>query len=847
MKYGGSALLCIRAGGRMGISPPDFFVIPLPLFLPDYRKESVSMPERKPESKQGKVKASSNRTWKRGYRSKGPSKSMKIRANGFLLGGILTAATALSVNLFRIMIVQHDEYTERASSRQFSTITLAANRGTIFDANGTVLAQSATVYRIFVDPGLFAKEMELIEENNQKQIESAEQSEDPDAVPDLVDTGEVKRQLASFLADTLELEYGDVLDAFDKKDSNYIVLKKQVEKTKADKILDYVSEMKVPGSERKISLASVSRESDTKRYYPQNELAAAVIGFTGSDGNGLYGVEAYYDEYLSGIDGKTITATDASGNEMPYRYSKTYAAQDGDDVYLTIDMTLQTYLENAVSDMVDTYEVANRACGIILNAKTGAVMAMASVGGFDPNEPYEIADADVLDAINAITDEDERSTALGAARETQWRNKAVTETYTPGSVFKVYTASSALEENKISYSDSFYCPGTVDVAGIPYHCWKISGHGSETFEEILINSCNPAFISVGQKLGRTLFAQYFRAYGLAEKTGIDLPGETNSIHVDLENMSEVDLASSSFGQANALSPIQMVTGYAAVVNGGQLLQPYVVSKVVDQAGNVVLQNEKTVRRQVISEETSAEMRKALQAVVDNNGGSNASIAGYKIGGKSGTAQKLQGYISAELAEYIASYCCFAPADDPEIVLLILADEPNKSIDYYGSSVVAPYSRSVLEKALPYLGYYPSYDEDDESAKRVTVPLLIDNSVTQVIETLDELGLSYETIGDGQYVSMQTPLTGSEVTVGSTVLLYTGGITQTETVEVPDVVGLSMAEANAKFAEGGLNFIAKGASASRDDVQVLLQSIPGGTTVEKWSVITVDLGSMDETG
>ena len=426
-----------------------------------------------------------------------------------------------------------------------------------------------------------------------------------------------------------------------------------------------------------------------------------MIGFVDNDGNGFYGLEAYYDSNLSGIDGKTVTAVDANRNEMPYRYSKTYPAQDGDDIYVTIDMTLQTYLENAITDMVDTFQVANRACGIILDAKTGAVRAMASVRGFDPNDPYAIYDQLTQSQIMLLPEGDERDKAVAAARETQWRNKCVTETYIPGSVFKVFTASSGLEENAISYQDRFFCSGEYPMAGKPepFHCWKRRGHGSESFEEILTNSCNPAFISIGLKLGADKFSRYFEAFGLTEKTGIDLPGETSSVYISRNRMGDIELASSSFGQTNSLTPIEMVTGYAAVVNGGYLLQPYVVSKIVDKDGNVVQSNSKTVRRQVISEETSAEMRRALRAVVENNGGSNAYIKGYKIGGKSGTAQKVVKGVNERDWEYVASYCCFAPADDPEIVMLIMADEPNRKIDYYGSSVVVPYSRSILANVL----------------------------------------------------------------------------------------------------------------------------------------------------
>lgn len=805
-----------------------------------------------PEQLQAQKTAVASRTkWRRTKKKQAarPNTSMKIRANGFILSVMLIIALLLMMNIFRISVLNHDYYEEWAVSRQFGTINIPATRGSIYDCNGTILAQSATVYRIYVDPGLFREELASIEKKNQALLEDAQkkQNKGEAVMADVVDTNALKEQLITYLAEELEIDAQKVRDAFEAQ-SNYVVLKKQVEKSKADRILDYVSEIHPANSERKISLTSITRQSDTKRYYPQNELAASVIGFNNADGDGMYGIEACYDDYLSGIDGKTITAKDANGNEMPYRYSKTYDAQNGNDIYLTIDMTLQTYLENALADMVDTFSVSNRGCGIILNAKTGAVLGMATVGGFDLNDPYAIYDADALAAINQITDEEEKSRAIGAQREEQWRNKCITETYIPGSVFKVFTASSALEEDAITYNDTFFCNWEVMVSGVPFHCWKHSGHGSETFEQILTNSCNPAFISIGQKLGKDLFFRYFEAYGLTEKTGIDLPGETSPVYQRLETMGEVELASCSFGQTNSLSPIEMITGYAAVVNGGQLLKPYVVSKIVDGDGNIVMSNEKTVRRQVISEETSAEMRSALQAVVENNGGSNAYIKGYKIGGKSGTAQKIYGNYDPNNMQYIASYCCFAPADDPEIVLLVIADEPNNQNErYYGSTVAVPYARSVLEKALPYLGFYPEYSAEEQARLDVTIPMLIDANVEDAKASLAEMGLKCEIVGTGEIVNLQTPITGSTVSKGSTILLYTDTQISEEYVTVPYVTGMTLTEANAKFAEVGLNYVAKGASTDRSDVKVLLQSVEGGTQVEKWSVVTLDFGSSDQSG
>ena len=802
------------------------------------------MPDQTEKHPRGKIKASKKQVWKRGYRSKGPSTSMKVRTNVVIQTIVLLAAAGLIANLAKIMLVEHDKYTDMANSRQFGTITIPAARGTIYDANEAVVAQSATVYKIFLDPGLFRKEMELVEKRNAELTETAQKKQgDSGAKADVVDPAVVREQLVTYLAEILEEPESKINEAFD-KDSNYVVLKNQVEKSRADRIIEYISDIRVPGSARKIAISSISRQSDTKRYYPQNELAASVIGFTNNDGHGFYGVEKYYDEYLSGVDGRNVTARDANGNDMPYRYSKTYPAQDGDDVYLTIDMTLQTYLESELTEMVSQFQVAERGCGVMLNAKTGAVLAMASVGGFDANEPYEIYDKSIASEIRKIRNDEEKTEALKAARERQWRNKCIAETYIPGSVFKVFTASAGLEENVIDYYNySYTCTGSI----IPYegeppiNCTGI--HGAQSFEMILKNSCNPAFISIGQTLGRTMFCQYFRSFGLEDRTGIDLPAETKSIS-NLDSMGPVDLAASSYGQRNSLTPIEMVTGYAAVVNGGYLLEPYVVSKVVDQAGNVVLSHDKTVRRQVISEETSAEMRRALQFVVDFNHGGNAYIKGYKIGGKSGTSQKLQGMINAADAEYVASYCCFAPADDPEIVLLIMADEPNKNITYYGATVVVPYSRRVLEKALPYLGIYPEYSAEEEAHKDVSVPLLIDTPTADAIEKLEDIGLNYEIVGDGSTVLTQMPITGTPVAKGGTVVLYTNKTTP-EPVTVPSVINCTLAQANEILTEAKLNYVSKGSL--HQDAIVLLQSQPAGSTVEPWSVITLDVGHDEDAG
>ncbi|CDD52658.1 penicillin-binding protein transpeptidase domain protein [Ruminococcus sp. CAG:379] len=777
---------------------------------------------------------------------------MKTRMNVWVLGAMMVLALAVIINLFKVSIIQNKEYQEMANNNHFGSITIPANRGSIYDANGKILAQSATVYKIYIDPVLFRKELSgYTQKETDRMADAAKNGESYTPV----DMNAKKDELVQFLARTLDIKEETVREAME-KNTQYYVLKTQVEKPTADQILEYVNNI-VVGQEvnkageikdRTISFASITTESDTKRYYPQNSMAASVIGFTNSDGDGLYGLEALYDDYLHGTDGKTISAKDVNGNEMPYRYSKTYDAQDGNSLYLTIDTTLQTYLESNLAEMVTKCQVNNRACGIIMNAKTGAVLAMATYPGFDLNEPYVIADPAVQEYLDTLS-EGEYKTAYVEAREKQWKNKAITELYQPGSVFKVITASAGFEESVIKLTDTFNCTGGVVVVdGVPpIHCSKRTGHGVQDFTTALTNSCNPAFMEIGKRLGATKFFQYFSAFGLTEKTGIDLPGEVPSYYKDLEDMGPVDLAVCSFGQTNIVTPIEMITAYAAAINGGYLMKPYVVSKVVDTDGNVIKTTEPEIRRQVVSEETSAIMRKALEDVVNNKGGSNAYIKGYRIGGKSGTSQKIGGSISSgdeDDMQYVASYACFAPADDPEIIMLIMADEPNKAITYYGSTVVVPYARKVLEKVLPYLGYYPEYTEEEQAKLGVKVPFLEDESVETAKSKLDSLGLKYEIVGEGENVYSQTPITGMQVPKGGTVILYSEPIETENTVDVPNVMGMKLSQANALLTSHGLNYVTAGASADRSDVTIVSQSLEPGSTVAKWSVMEIEFAVND---
>ena len=763
-----------------------------------------------------------------------PSPSMKIRAKIIMTLLFFILFSVVVGQFFKISVIDNKRYQEMANDQHFGSIVIPAHRGSVYDAKGSTLAKSASVYKVFLDPKRFRDEMEnlssRIDKRNEEKAKGRyepETDEDGNVINILPESVEKFRtDTAEFLSQQLGITVERVYEAME-EDNQYSVLQDQVEKPVSDAVLQYFASY---------DFSCLNVEEDTKRYYPQNELAASVIGFTSADGRGAYGIEAYYDDYLAGVDGRTISAKDSNGNELPYRYSKTYPPQNGDDVYLTIDMKIQYYIEKHLEEMCTEFEVANRGCAILMNAKTGAVYGMGTYPSFDLNNPYEISDEKVNKQLESM-EEEFAAQKKAEAREFQWKNKCITETYEPGSVFKVITSASAIEENLINIEkDSFVCTGGVMFPGMttPINCHETGGHGAQTFQEALTNSCNPAFMEIGGRLGVEKFDYYFNAFGLTEKTGIDLPAEVSGTGGGTD-MSEVDLAVSSFGQRETITPMEMITSYCAAINGGYLLQPYVVDKILDEDGNVVFKNGRTVRRQVVSEDTSAKMRDALEKVVSTSGGGNVNIKGYAIGGKSGTSQRLS--LGSD-DEYGASYMCFAPADDPEIILLVLADKPNKEIGYYGSQVAVPTARDILTDVLPYLGFYPEYTDDEIENLDVKIPLL-EGSLTDAIETLAGLGMNYQVVGSGTSIVAQSPVTGTSVAKGGMVYLYTEEKHVTDYVEVPNVVGCSAEFANEILASSGLNYVAKGASVSRYGAAVNSQSIEPGTKVEVGKVIELE--------
>ncbi len=785
-----------------------------------------------------------------------PSKSMKIRTRIVMTLVFFILFIFVAGNFFKISVVENKKYQAMANDQHFGSITISANRGSVYDSKGMALAKSASVYKVFLDPKQFRKDMELLQARIDKRNEQIRNgtykpavetttNENGEKVQVIVEdplpssAEDFRQEAISVLSGKLEITADKVTKAME-ANNQYSILQEQVEKPVADEVLAFFNQY---------NLTSLNVEEDTKRYYPQNELAAAVIGFTAADGYGMYGLEASYDEYLAGTDGRTISAKDSNGNELPYRYSKTYPAKNGNDIHLTLDMNIQYYLEKHLEKMSNEFMTKNRSCAILMNAKTGAIYGMAQYPSYDLNNPYEVADQTVEERLKTL-DGDEYSRVQGEARETQWRNKCVTELYEPGSVFKVITSAAAFEENLINReTDSFFCSGSIRLDGMAQsvNCHKLSGHGAQTYQESLTHSCNPAFIEIGLRLGIEKFLYYYDAFGLRENTGIDLPAESYGVQKTLDDMTNVDVAMSSMGQCETITPLEMITSYCAAINGGYLLQPYVVDKITDEDGNVILKNERTVRRQVVSEETSAIMRESLYNVATD---SNVAIKGYSIGGKSGTSQRLsetskgKTYVdgaqeNASEQEYGASYCCFSPAKDPEIILLVLADMPDKENNgghYYGSEVAVPTAREILTDVLPYLGISPEYTDEELAELDIKVPLL-EGPLVDAKATLEGLGAQYEIIGTGSSVIAQSPFTGSSIAKGGTVYLYTDSNPVLEYTDVPNLTGLSPDVANESIIYKRLNYIATGASIRREGAVVNSQSpepgeqVPIGTTIE----------------
>lgn len=764
-----------------------------------------------------------------------PNKIMKNRLTRYVIIVVFIVAVYIIIHLFRICVTETDKWQELANSQQVRSTVTPASRGTIYDTNGQVLAQSATVYTVYVDPVMLWDDyLDKLDERI-KTLESLIKEESSSSKRETYQTKlasaksshQAFSELTSFISRTLDVSEETVVNKCINKKSRYEIIKKNVEKSTAKLIDEYLTNNNLDG---------VRCEPSSKRFYPQGALASSVIGHLSYDGDGIYGIEAYYDEELSGVDGRVITATARDGTAIPYRYRQSYDAQDGNSLVLNIDVNIQYQLEKALAKAVEKTNPHDRACGIVMNPKTGAVLAMTTNFSYDPNDPAAINDPKAAELMKTMSPEsDDYKKLQSDTWNTQWKNKAVAELYNPGSVFKVITGSAALEEKAITLEDRFSCNTVIKVATEEFHCWSFFDHGMQNLSTAMTNSCNPAFVQIGQRLGIESFFKYFKAYGFTEKTGIDLPNECEPLYHSGDTMSIVDLAACSFGQSNKITPIQMITAYCACINGGYLVTPQVVDKVLDSKGNVIVDNEPVIKRQVISSEVSAEMRAILENVVNSEQGSNCYIKGYRIGGKSGTSQKLDEDPTGNT--YVASYCAFAPADDPEIIMLVMIDHPTGG-EYYGSQLAAPVCVEVFSEVLPYLGYFPQYSEKELSELKTNVPNLEFTPASDAEKTLKDLGFKVNKIGSGTAVYKQVP---SAVTVekGSTVVLYTDQSYTEQLTQVPELKGLTRQQAREVLEEKGLNLSPLGSASDVEDaIASSDQSCAANTQVPIGTAVTV---------
>lgn len=738
---------------------------------------------------------------------KGPAQRLRQRTAILILLILVLGFGAAVLRLTYLTTIQSSELQESAVDLQLADTTVSAKRGTIYDANGNVLAESASVWQVVMSPVNF---------KNDKQRQAA----------------------AKGLSEIFDLEYNDVLDDT-KQQSHYVVVKRRIESDEREKVLELIDTLKKDYS----CSGVIQLLDDYKRYYPKNSLASSVIGFTGSDDQGLEGIEYEYDSYLSGTPGRIITAQNARGTDMPFRYEQNVESEDGNNVYLTIDETIQSICEKYMQKGVEDNNVLNKGVCIAMDVNTGAILAMVTTDGYDLNNPYELSAKDKKKIKS--TPKKKQAEAESAALSNMWRNKAVADTYMPGSVFKMCVASAALEENLVNEKTSFTCTGSISVEGETIHCSNISGHGTQNFVEAISNSCNPAFIQIGQMLGAGKFRQYYQGFGFSDKTGIDLPGEAEDSFWKEGKMGGVDLAVASFGQNFTITPIQMITACAAVSNGGYVVQPHVVSKITDSKGNVIKTVDKKIKRQVISDDTSKKMNEYLEYNTERQGAVAGYISGYKVAGKTGTTEKrgVTKFESSFSEDYISSFCGYAPADDPQIAMLVFFDTPDGNA-YYGSQVSSPVFINIMSEVLPYLDVKTSYTDEELGYVDASAGDYTGVSVDEAKTAVEADGFTATVKGNGSTVISQIPTVSSGLQKGGSIVLYTDSDSQSETVSVPSLIGLSPDEVNDVASAYGLNVSFSGATTSSGTSSS--QNIEAGTSVSPGTVITVSFADSSST-
>ncbi|MBQ3265976.1 MAG: PASTA domain-containing protein [Ruminococcus sp.] len=769
----------------------------------------------------------------------GANQKLRRRTVWLLIIILALGFGAVITRLAYLQLVQGEELQRRAIEQQLSDTPISAKRGTIYDTKGKILAQSASVWRVVMAPAYF---------------------------DDGADGDAQRAFVASRLASILGLDEAELLEDT-KQNTYYVSVKRRIESAEKEQIIELQNEL----SEKYHKSGIISLLDDYKRYYPYSDLASSVIGFTGSDDQGLWGVEYQYNDYLAGTPGRIISAQNGIQTEMPFDYNQNIGAIDGSSLVLTIDETVQSIVEKYMKQGVVDNEVLERGVCIVMNVNTGEILAMASVNGFDLNDPFTIL-PDQKKEIEAIDleylikndyfEEDEdpykisdakkkelieraQNEAESAALARNWRNKAISDTYYPGSVFKMVTLSMALQEGVVNSSSRFGCSGAFQLYEDTIHCHNTAGHGTQTYQECLWNSCNPGFIQIGQLVGKTKFWEYYQAFGFSDKTGIDLPGESEDqffVHDGIEgNMLDTDLAVASFGQNFSITPIQMITAASAVANGGKIVQPHVVKQIIDNEGNVVKNASTETKRQVISESVSKEMCGIMEENCATGSGKNGYVAGYRIGGKTGTSEKkVDANKNGVEDDYIASFCGFAPANNPQYAALVFFDEPVGG-NYYGSAVAAPVFASIMSEVLPYLEVVAQYTDEEASNIDTATGAYTGMSVEDAMAAAERDGFSVTVKGEGSTVVSQNPATGTSIPTGGTIVLYTDESSTAETATVPNLIGFSVSEVNSIAASYGLNVSVTGTVSASDSTSVS-QSVPEGTEVAPGTVITVTFSS-----
>ena len=751
--------------------------------------------------------------------AKGTTEKIRKKALGLMYALLIAGFGAAAISLVHWQLVEGEQLKSAAMEQSLRSTGLPAMRGTIYDTTGTkVLAQSASVWTVVLEPHY------------------------------LSDNDNLRRIVANGLSEILGLDAMDLYERTGEAGSYYDVVERKVETEVRDRIVELMNQNEISNGIRLIP--------DYKRYYPYGTVASNVLGFTGNDNDGLGGLELYYEEELSGSAGRLVAAKNAFGTDMPFEYEQIVEAQDGYDLVLTIDETVQSVLEKYLQEGIEKFMIKNGAVAVMMDVDTGGILGLATHPNFDPNDPLTIQDQNLLKEIEKLPEGDERKEAVANAQYTQWRNKGVSDLYYPGSVYKMCTGSMGIEEGVITEESLYTCKGYEKIEGMKdsIHCWNHDGHGTTTFREGLCNSCNPWFMHIAGELGADVFCRYREAFGFEDSTGIDLPGEADSLLHAREDMGEVELKIEAFGQNFSITPIQMITASAAVANGGYLVRPHVVDRIVDKEGNIVKSADKSYRRQVISESTSATLCDILRQNVASGPARGGYVSGYRVCGKTGTSEKVDKHNQDLIKDpnarmtYIASYCGFAPAEDPKYALLVFFDEPDdENNGHYtaGNAIAGPIFSAIMQELLPYLGVEVMYSEDEYDEQRDTVsPSVAGKTLEEALEEIEEAGLEYDIVGSEEShkkVTEQIPEGGASVPKDGKVVLYTSGYDVNNTMtQVPDFFQMDLA--NAVF-EAAMNDLQVTINGSRDDdAMVMLQGIEPGEKVKKGTVITLTFGS-----